>query len=152
MRREGTYKVLNTVILNNCGRGRTLNWINAVAGVVTIGSFLLAVWQFRSTQRAQRTERERIAQQRERLETAVSAAVAGAEAANLIVQRSKDEFVTPDELGNIARITRMNLALVARQIQEERSRLSNWQFGQLVTSGPGVAPATDDEVEEGADS
>ncbi|MFJ5267114.1 hypothetical protein [Streptomyces sp. NPDC088358] len=144
--------MLDTVILDNCGRGRTLNWINAVAGVVTIASFLLAAWQFRTTQRAQRTERERIAQQRERLQTAVSAAVAGAEAANLIVQRSKDEFVRPEELGNIARITRMNLALVARQLQEERSRLSNWQFGQLVTSGPGVVPAADGESEEGATS
>ncbi|MER7490564.1 hypothetical protein ABTY20_32725 [Streptomyces sp. NPDC126497] len=126
-----------------------MDWINAVAGVVTIASFLLATWQFRTARRVQRTERERIAQQRERLQTATSAAVAGAEAANLIVQRAKDPSTTIAELQNIARLARMNLALVARQLEEERSRLDGWQFGRLVTSGPGATPSGVPETDDG---
>ena len=113
--------------------------LNAAAAIVTVASFFLAIWQFLASRRARATEREKIAQQRERLRTAVSAAVAGAEAADLIVQRSKDSSATPAELASIARIARMNLTLVARQLEDERALLAGWQYGRLTTSSPASA-------------
>lgn len=118
--------------------------LNAVAAVVTVAAFLLAAWQFWVARRIEQTERERIAQQSERLRTAEVVAVAGAEAADLIVQRGKDPAVTVAELQSIARVARLNLGLLARQLEAERSILAGWQVGRLTTSSapaPTVQPA-----------
>ena len=113
-----------------------MNALNAVAAVATVAACLLALWQFMDSRRAVQTERERIAEQKERLRTALSAAKAGAEAADLIVQRAKDETVTVDELQNIARMSRRHLALLVHQLEDERSLLAGWKFGRLTTSTP----------------
>ena len=110
--------------------------LNAAAAIVTIAAFVLAIWQFWTARSARQTERERVVQQRERLRTAVAAAIAGAEAADLIVQRGKDGTATVAELQSIARVARLNLGLLARQLEEEQSLLENWQYGRLTTSTP----------------
>lgn len=111
-----------------------LNLLNAIAAVVTVASFFLAAWQHRASRRAIRTERERIALQAERLDTALRAAISNSETADLIVQRAKENDATTAELQNIARILRMNSALLARQLQQEQQLLSGWTFGQLMDS------------------
>ena len=94
-----------------------MDGLNAAAAIVTVASFMLATWQFLAARHAKTTEREKIAQQRERLSNAASAAVAGAEAADLIVQRSKEPSVTLAELQNIA------LPRECRSISESRHLL-----------------------------
>jgi hypothetical protein len=136
-----------------------VNALNAVAAAVTVAAFLLALWQFWTARRAAQTERERIAQQNERLRTAEAAAIAGVEAAHLIVQRAKDPAATVAELQSIARVARLNLGLLARQLQDERSLLATWQYGRLTTSGappataePSTQPSTQPSPEPSAGS
>jgi len=79
-------------------------------------------------------EEERVASQKTRLQLAVATARSNAEVANLLVQRSKDAEVSPAELGNVGRILRGHLSLLAKQLENEDELLSNWSFGSLLSS------------------
>jgi type III secretion system FlhB-like substrate exporter len=109
-----------------------MDLLNAVAAVTTCAAFLLAVWQFLTSRRKEATERERIALQRERLRNAAYVAASGAEAADLIVQRSKTQDVTIGEIQTAARMLRRNLSLLADQLQQEDRLLSGWRFGHFL--------------------
>lgn len=110
--------------------------LNVAAAIATIASLLVALWQYLAARHIRQTERERVVMQRERLRAAVAAAMQGAEAADLIVQRGKDEDVTIPELQNVARIIRGNLLLLTKQLMYERSLLAGWRVGDLTKSEP----------------
>ncbi|WP_433173086.1 hypothetical protein [Actinoallomurus sp. CA-150999] len=127
-----------------------MNALDGAAALVTICSFLLALWQFLEARHTRQTERERIAQQSERIRNAVAAAIGGAEAADLIVQRAKQEGATVTELQNIARTMRMHMGLLARQLEQEHSLLEAWQQGKLSSSSSPRAVRKDHDQQPAA--
>lgn len=112
--------------------------LNLAAALATVAAFLLALWQFLGARHRAQTEAERIALQRERLRNSARVAIASAEVADLVVQRTKDPNVTMPELQNIARTLRMNLSLLAKQLGQEDRHLANWHYGQLIQSSQEV--------------
>jgi hypothetical protein len=126
-----------------------VNLLNGLAAVATVVSLLLAVWQFLAARHIKQNERERIAQQHERLRTAVSAAIAGAETADLIIQRGKEEGVTVQELQNLARTMRLQLSLLARQLEYERSILGEWQPRSAMRTPPARVEIAKDASADG---
>ena len=97
----------------------------ALAGAVVAALGLcLAYVQFRERRNATATEAERLAQQSERLRTALSSADTAVAMADLIVQRSKDPDVTLPELGNLARAARATGAGLVHVLAGEAERLS----------------------------
>lgn len=93
--------------------------IATISAVIAALSLAVATFQFLETRRRGRDERDRLAAQEERLRVAVGVASAGAESADLIVQRAKDRDATKAELQNLARLLRGNLALLAEQLYAE---------------------------------
>ncbi|HEX8630239.1 MAG TPA: hypothetical protein VF755_18940 [Catenuloplanes sp.] len=124
--------------------------VDIIAAVATCLALALAAYQYLETRRVRTTERERIAFQRERLRTALAATVVGAETADLIVQKGKQDDATIAELQNMARILRGNLAVIARQLQGSEQMLQGWEVGRLSMMSepprnpqlPGGAPDT----------
>lgn len=110
--------------------------LNVAAAIATVASLFVALWQYLVARHAKLTERERVIMQRERLRTAVAEAMQGAETADMIVQRAKEQDVTIEELQNIARIIRGNLTLLTKQLMYERSLLAGWRVGHLMKSDP----------------
>jgi uncharacterized protein HemX len=95
------------------------NVIALVSAIVAALGLCLAATQYVEGKHRTRTERERLAAQRERLRTAVTAAKVGAATADLVVQRAKDANVTTAELQSIARTLRGSLLLLASQLENE---------------------------------
>ncbi|MET9800700.1 hypothetical protein [Streptomyces sp. NPDC006368] len=105
-----------------------------ITSATAILSLFLAGCEHWAQRRLVRTERERIAQQDERLSNAATAAFAGAETADLIVQRAKDPEVPMSELQTMSRQLRFSLRLLHQQLEDERKLLDGWQFDHLMTS------------------
>jgi hypothetical protein len=94
----------------------------------------LAVIQYRQGRIRQHSEGERLAQQQERLRTAVGGAVSGAQMANSLVQRAKDADVTVMELQNDARVLRGTLMLLAERLENEGRQLATARKSALSRS------------------
>jgi hypothetical protein len=101
----------------------TANVIAAISAAAAALGFFLAMLQFIDNRRRTRSEGERLAQQQERLRTAVTAAQVAQQTADYMVQRGKDEGVTVDELQSVARVLRGSLMLLARQLEDERKQI-----------------------------
>jgi hypothetical protein len=100
--------------------------IASISAAIAAGSLLIVILQFIESRRRVRTEAERLSEQRERLKTALSGAVSGANISDLIIQRSKEADATVQELQNIARALRQNLMLLAQQLDADDKRLTSW--------------------------
>jgi hypothetical protein len=122
---------------------------NIIAGSVTIIAFALAVWQYQTARNASARSRERMALQQQKNESALRTAIIGAQNANLIVQRAKDENVTVAELQTIARSTRGILLYLAQELESQSKVLAAWRFGkEMVESAPPNVPEEkDDDIE-----
>jgi hypothetical protein len=105
--------------------------------VVGAVGLLLAYLQYRGNRTQRVSERERLAQQDERLRNAVAGASSAAEMADLIVQRSKEPDVTITELQNVSRALRGSLENLAGQLDAERN-----QVKQEVTNRGGFLSRT----------
>ncbi|MFS8097013.1 hypothetical protein LFM09_07705 [Lentzea alba] len=100
--------------------GQTI--VAIVAAVIAAGSLGVAILQYLLAKQKAKTDSQRLAELAERLRTAVTAARAGVEATDLIVQRTKQSDTTMAEIRNIARVTRGSLTLLRDQLQvEERN-------------------------------
>jgi uncharacterized protein HemX len=123
------------------------NVIAAISAAIAALGLCLAAIQFTNGRQRTRTERERLAQQEERLQTAFSAARVGIESADLIVQRAKDKDATLAELQNIARVLRGSLAILAKQLDTESK-----QVGELAHDKKFQSYAVDNNTKAAATS
>lgn len=130
------------------------NVIAAVSAAIAALGLGLAGLQFFGARQHARGERERLAQQQERLRTAVSTALLGTESADLIVQRAKDKDVTVAELQSIARVLRGSLTILARQLDDERRNVADASesraFRSVAQAGDSAAVAAYEVREEPA--
>jgi hypothetical protein len=97
------------------------NLIAIFAAVIAALSLFVAALQYLETKRRKESERELLARREERLRTAEASAKLGAQIADLIVQRSKDENTDRDAIADFARVLRGNLAVLAKQLSDEAS-------------------------------
>jgi hypothetical protein len=100
------------------------DWIAVVSAAIAALSLFVALLQYLDVRRRGAAERERLAQQRERLRTSVSAATMGVLTADLMVQRAKEDDATLVELQNLARVLRGNLNILATQLDDESKQPS----------------------------
>ena len=108
--------------------------LDITAAFATIGAFVLAGWQYAEGRRRLRTERERLALQRERLRSMTVAAAGAVDTADYLVQRAKDAASPREELTSIARVMRGQLGLVVGQLNTEERLITQWRPGHLVDS------------------
>jgi hypothetical protein len=116
-----------------------LNIFNVVAGLASIVGFGLAAWQFQHARSRAANERVKVVMQRERLDSAFTAAISAAQGADVMVQRAKAESATVAELQSIARVLRGNLLLLSRQLEQEKKIVDAWNFGQSITQSDATA-------------
>lgn len=109
----------------------TSNVIAIVSAVIAACGLSLAIVQHAQRRQQKASEAERLAQQRERLRTAVAGAISGAETADLIVQRGKKDDCTIPELQNVARALRQTLSLLANQLSDEDKQVVAWRDALL---------------------
>ncbi|HVP56550.1 MAG TPA: hypothetical protein VMU02_00520, partial [bacterium] len=63
--------------------------------------------------------------------------IAAAESANMIVQRAKEQDVRIEELKNLARQMRGQLAVIINGLDWDLTKLEGWEFGKYFrTVGP----------------
>jgi len=109
---------------------------SAAIGLVTIAAFMFSLYQHLSNRAKGMLEEAKVKAQHQRIRGATYAAVAAAESANAIVQRSKQPSSTEEELRNLARVVRGQLAILVRQLELEDETLSSWRFGRMTDSPP----------------
>jgi hypothetical protein len=109
-----------------------------VSAVIAAGSLSVAALQYLVVRRKSISDSERLAGLAERLRTAVTSARAATQAADLIVQRTKQPDTTMVEVRNLARLARGTLALLRDQLEaEERQVVAQQDHRSLFTSAPG---------------
>jgi len=106
---------------------------NLVAAASSILALAFAVWQYAKARQERAREEERLAAQNRAVKAALGAALAGAHASDLIVQRAKDPDATVRELQNLARVARGVAFSLASQLEEQSALLRQWEFGQRMT-------------------
>ena len=106
---------------------------NVIAGIVSIIAFGLAIWQTLEARRMKQLERERLDSQLRRNRSVLKSAVTGAQTADLIVQRAKENNVTVHELQSLARAIRGSLLFLASELDDQHSVLKAWRFGRDLT-------------------
>jgi len=118
--------------------------VAVVSVVIAAGSLSIAMLQYLLARQKSANEKERLTNLAERLRTAETAANAGVEAANLIVQRTKEPDATLAEVQNLARLTRGTLALLRDQLAAEERQIVSQQDVRQHYSSAAAAPDSDD--------
>ncbi len=109
----------------------TWDWLFGIVGVVgTIFSF----YTYFSTEKAKVVEEAKNNVQQEKLRSLHMSLVASFNSADGIVQTSKKENASLEQLGDMARILRGLLFLMAKDTETEASRLRSWRFGKMISS------------------
>lgn len=114
--------------------------LTIATAIATVGAFALAVYQHLQRSREKATETSKIEAQLERIRLSHRTALSCAHAANLIVQRSKEDSATVAELGNMARLARGQLFLAADELAREERQLATWEYGHFFKSTPAHLP------------
>lgn len=107
---------------------------NIICGIATIAAFALALWQMYQSAKSKITETSKAEIELERIRQSKHSVMACAETINMVVQRTKKNGVSPEELANLARIARGQLLVVANELSKEEERLSHWEYGKLFLS------------------
>jgi len=111
-----------------------LDLLNVIFGAISAVAFLFSVYQYVVSRKNENVENAKIREQQERLRGVKYVAVTAIEAANQVVQRSKDGTVTLDELRTLGRLARGNIEIILRQLEIEDEKLSQWEYGRMMQS------------------
>jgi hypothetical protein len=117
--------------------------LNVIFGIVTVVAFIFSLYQHFSNETKKALEEAKVKAQHQRIQSATYAAIAAAEGADAIVQRSKQPSVTEEELRSLARVIRTQLMLLVRQLQVEDENLTHWRYGQMIPSPPPLRRSND---------
>jgi Tfp pilus assembly major pilin PilA len=117
-----------------------MDYLNVGAGIATVAAFGLSLYQHLTARSKAMIEKTKIQSQYQRIQSATYAAIAAGEAADTIVQRSKEPSMTLDEVRSLARIVRAQTMLLVRQLQTEEENLAKWEYGRIIASS--VHPST----------
>jgi len=108
--------------------------MDILAAVVTIASFVLAVYIFVRSRIAAAREEGKIAVLRERLNNMRQSLTAIYYSVDAVVQIPKREETTIEELQNIARVTRGQILVLLKRIKRESEEMRDWRFGKMINS------------------
>lgn len=108
--------------------------LNILFGVVTLVSFVFAVYQWFLTAKKGIAEESKTKILFEKIKHTRYSIIGGCETVHLIIQRAKNEDTSKEELANIARVARGQLLLTVRELEAEEERLTNWKFGQILST------------------
>lgn len=110
--------------------------LNIVLAVISVISFVLAVFSFVRTEIKKANEQAKIEIMREKLKNLYHALVAVLDSSNAIVQIPKARQASVEELQDLARITRGQVLVLLKGIGEYGRKLGEWKFGVMIPSGP----------------
>lgn len=105
--------------------------LGTVAGVL---SFAFAVYIYFKSRSEEVSEKAKIELYKERLNSLHYQLTSALYATDAIVQMGKDEVATVAMLQNLARLARGHLFTSIKQLEEERSFLENWRYGEMIKS------------------
>jgi hypothetical protein len=125
-----------------------MDLLNLSFGIVTVVAFVFSLYQHFSNKTKRVLEEAKVKAQQQRIRSATYAAITAVEAADSIVQRSKQPSVTEEELRNLARVVRGNLMILVRELQVEEENLANWQYGKMIVSPPPTRELADRAKEQ----
>lgn len=123
----------------------TWDWIFGLAGIFGVG---FSIYTYYKTEIVKTVETANNRIQQERLRNIHLFLVAALNASDSIVQNSKRENITSAELGNMARLVRSELYVIAKATESESVLLSQWRFGRMIESQPLFAQEEPSEKSE----
>lgn len=101
---------------------------------ISVISFGLAVFSFVRTEIGKAREASNIAVIREKLKGLSVGLIAAIHSVDAIVQVPKGREVRPEELQNLARITRGQLFTLVKVTSQYHRSLESWRFGKMISS------------------
>ena len=112
-----------------------MNLLEIILAVISVISFLLAVFSFLRTEIHEINEKAKFNVMRERLNAiyrGLSSLYHSADAMVQIPKARKD--VSVDELQDIARLLRSQIYSQAELIKKSRAQMEKWKFGKMIPS------------------
>jgi hypothetical protein len=103
---------------------------NLVMALVGGIASCIAIWQFVEARQKSAREKERLAVQLSRNDVALRSAVLGAQMADTMVQRAKQDDVTIAEMQNLARVIRGSLLALTLELEEQHKVIEMWSAGR----------------------
>jgi hypothetical protein len=125
----------------------TLDLFNILAGAVGIVAFVFAIWEHYRHRAERIADEERAKAMEARNRSALRMAVAGAQTADLIVQRAKDEDSSKAELQNIARALRGIMLTLGAELEDQQKVSKAYRFGRAATRSSGRETSPPDHRE-----
>jgi hypothetical protein len=109
-------------------------WLTVILAVATVLSLVFSVYTHFKTESKKGIEASNIATQKERLRNTLGSLRAIYHSTDSMVQIPKHQEVSVQQLQNLARVTRGQVAILMEQLQRQKESLEKWKFGQLVPS------------------
>ncbi len=113
-----------------------MNTLDFVLAIISIISFLLAIFSIARTEIKKAAEKANIEVMKERIESLYQGLVSVYHTTDAIVQIPKSQETDIQELQNLGRISRSQVYILLKKIEKERNRLKVWKFGKMIPSEP----------------
>ena len=104
-------------------------------GVITISSFVFALYQRYELKKRAVIENSKVVLQSEKMRDIYGGLRSLGSNIDMIVQTPKHQEVTIQELQNIARGARTQVFALMKVIKGEKKRLDEWRYGKMIASG-----------------
>lgn len=111
-----------------------LDIFNTIAGLLTIISFGLYIYEKLKDSKNRQIEKSNVIILKERIRSTMAAIKASATNTHLLVQLGKIESTQKDDMTNMARLLRTELFGTLKQLQGLEDDLGNWKYGELLES------------------
>ncbi len=110
--------------------------LNIIFGVVTITSFVFALYERSEVKKHELTEKSKVVLQAEKMASIYQELKGLGSNIDMIVQTSKDSEVTIRELRANARAARTQVVSLMEIAKGEKERLDGWRYGEMIRSEP----------------
>lgn len=110
--------------------------VDTILAVVSILSFLLAVFAFVRNEIKKAAEKANVEVMREKIESLYQGLVSVYYSTDAIIQVPKTQRIDVATLQNLGRISRAQVFILLKKIEKERLRLKEWKFGTMIQSEP----------------
>lgn len=111
-----------------------MDTLNMIFGIVGLISFGFSIYSHFNTRAMKLIEATKTAMQKEQIRNVRLTVMGIMHSVDSIVQIPKRDPGSVEELQNIARNTRAQLMVLAKQLELEQKRLEDWKYGKLFDS------------------
>ncbi|MET8362922.1 hypothetical protein ABZU53_05050 [Micromonospora sp. NPDC005194] len=108
------------------------NAVDLVLGVISVVSFLLAVWQLYLSERRKDREKANLAVVRQKMDSAADSLEAAFATVNAAIQIPKRRKVSVEEFQDLARIARIQVLTSVKALRESGDLIKSWRSGEIL--------------------